>query len=189
VYLSASGFKLAVITRDYHDGETLYGAAILHAPESAHGYGWLGLWLTGTRQPERAVPFLEKAVRLDPTQWRYLEWLIKVYLITHRADAAEAAALEGLARSRPERAGALRVLLVHSIANKDPKRTVIQLCKCLHYEPDFPTCVDAVRSLLAPRGPRAAEYRALFEDFAQTCPSPDATRTVANLLAASGIAK
>lgn len=185
-YLTALGLKLAAVTLDYRDNESLYGAAIINAPDSAHGYGWLGMWFYRNGDAERALPLLEKAVALDPTQWRYLESLIMAYLSAHRAEAAEAAALEGLNRTRPERGGSLRAFLVQSIANKDPKRTVIQLCRCLHYEPDFPKCVEEVRVLLAPRGPRAAQYRALFENFAQTCPSPYATKTVARLLAETG---
>jgi protein O-mannosyl-transferase len=184
LYLASFAVQLWATTADYRDNTTLYLAAIRGAPRSAHGYGWLGMWHFEAKRYPESVPLLEKAVALDPSQWRYLERLISSYLFLSKHKEAEAAARAGLTRSGPAQAGELRILLVWSLADRDPPGAVRELCKCLHYQPDFPKCTNAVGRLLDPQGKLVVEYRKAFAQFEQTCPFKEARDVVQRILPA-----
>jgi tetratricopeptide (TPR) repeat protein len=97
-YLALLGTRLALSTRSWDGSDAFYAAIIAESPRSSHGYGGLGRVDTERGAYDAAVPLLEKAVELAPTDHRYLNNLGTTVLRTGDPARAAAIARTGLLR-------------------------------------------------------------------------------------------
>jgi hypothetical protein len=70
-YFAVNAALLFGFVGDFENDGTLYGAAMEHAPNHAYGYAYLGAAMSSIGRSEEALPYLEKAVSLQPYEPEY----------------------------------------------------------------------------------------------------------------------
>lgn len=161
VYVLALGVQCAVATADWRNDDTLYARAIEANPESAMGYGWMGLSLVKRDRPADAIPYLEQAVLRDPETHRYLARLGQSLHEVGRLQDAAMIAARGIEtfRDRPEEAS-YRMLALRSMTTPSPDLAAEHLTRCLQVWPDRRDCRDAMENLRRDPAHAAAFRRA-----------------------------
>lgn len=148
MYLAVLSFQTVLATHTWRDDDALYSHAIETHPDSAMGYGWLGMSLSARGRFEESIPFLEAAVDRDPTTHRYLTRLGQSLVEVGRVQHGSAIAQLGIERfeGRPEEA-AYRMLAVRTMTRVDPEAAAEHLTRCLEVWPNRSDCVEAISSL------------------------------------------
>ena len=148
-YIAVNAALLFGFVRDFENDGTLYGAVIEHAPSHAHGYAYLGAALSSIGQADKALPYLEKAVALQPHEPEYrIKYAQALIYSGHERRAAELAARWA---SSGRRSDIPRDLLAWIDAEKDahPGRALALAEACTRDFPSFPGCrarLDQLRS-------------------------------------------
>jgi Flp pilus assembly protein TadD len=81
-------FATAVRNRDYRDAITLWTATVAHAPAHARAFTSLGAALVAANRPAAALPPLDRAIALDPTDHSARRNRALALLALGRADEA-----------------------------------------------------------------------------------------------------
>src|SRR5262249_1496023 len=142
-YLALLGVRLALSTRNWNGSDAFYEAIIAESPGASHGYGGLGRLYTERGRYADAVPLLEKAVAMAPTNHRYLNNLGTTYLrVGDRVRALEVGET-GLARFPRE--AKFEYLVALASDDGDPELRLRHIMHGLELEPGH----AGLRQLLA----------------------------------------
>lgn len=165
LHLGALCVGAASFALDFRSSEALYAAAIRARPDVAMGHGWLGLSRYRHDRAGAAVAPLSRAAELDPETHRYLIAEGRARLVSGDREGAAFVAAEGIARfrGRPEE-GSYHLLAVNSMSERDPRRALRHLARCLEVWPDHPGCAEGMRFLLQ-EDPAAAANRAILGEI------------------------
>ncbi len=146
-YLGLLAVLLHRFTYDFANDGALYGSVIESAPDSGHGYGYLGLSLLGIRQNEEAVRYLREALERDPTQIIYRTGLASALIASERRQEA-VALLEGWMHSSPkDEAPSYFPYITQALRDSDPDRTVAAAQACLRINPQAHDCREQLQAL------------------------------------------
>jgi tetratricopeptide (TPR) repeat protein len=156
-YLALFAVRLALSTASWNGSDAFYQAIIAESPHASHGVGGLGRLETERGRYAEALPLLEKAVALAPTDHRYLNNLGTTYLRAGARDrAAEIGAL-GVARFPRE----AKFEYLIALATDDATGVGPRLGHIVHGLELAPTHAGLRRLLatLVTAGPKRDEYR------------------------------
>lgn len=146
-YLGLLAVLLHRFTYDFANDGALYGSVIESAPDSGHGYGYLGLSLLGIRQNEEAVRYLREALERDPRQIIYRTGLANALIASDRREEA-VALLEGWMDDSPkDEAASYFAFITQALMDSDPDRTVAAAQTCLRINPHAKSCREQLQAL------------------------------------------